>query len=222
SSPPLVLYKIGEYRCPSGCDGHYHHSWGSACVDLHVYTDGSSPGHVHSSAWVESVHTDYRASSSSCICPGARVRSGSTPLLVSPPVAVDSLVAPPPWSPLPTTPSWHALPPPCFWSSLVSASPPALACPALPSLCRGAAVRRSSLLVSPNDCFPGDSRYGRSDSSFASGFMRTFLVLRLHSDRGGEFSFDLLQDFCCGEGILQSFTLPASRRKMGLLSAALA
>ncbi|CAI7900201.1 unnamed protein product, partial [Closterium sp. NIES-53] len=63
SSPPLVLYKIGEYRCPSGCDGHYHHSWGSACVDLHVYTDGSSPSHVHSSAWVESVHTDYRASS---------------------------------------------------------------------------------------------------------------------------------------------------------------
>ncbi|CAI7923465.1 unnamed protein product, partial [Closterium sp. NIES-54] len=35
-------------------------------------------------------------------------------------------------------------------------------------------------------------------------------VLRLHSDRGGEFSFDLLHDFCCGESILQSFTLPAS------------
>ncbi|CAI7816224.1 unnamed protein product [Closterium sp. NIES-54] len=34
--------------------------------------------------------------------------------------------------------------------------------------------------------------------------------LRLHSDRGGEFSSDLLQDFCRGEGILQSFTLPAS------------
>ncbi|CAI7872935.1 unnamed protein product [Closterium sp. NIES-53] len=62
SSPPLVLYKLGEYRCPSGFDGHYHHSWGSACVDLHVYTDGSSPGHVHSSARFESVHTGYRAS----------------------------------------------------------------------------------------------------------------------------------------------------------------
>ncbi|CAI7745371.1 unnamed protein product [Closterium sp. NIES-53] len=35
-------------------------------------------------------------------------------------------------------------------------------------------------------------------------------VLRLHSDRGGEFSTDLLLDFCRGEGILQSFTLPAS------------
>ncbi|CAI7927898.1 unnamed protein product, partial [Closterium sp. NIES-54] len=32
-------------------------------------------------------------------------------------------------------------------------------------------------------------------------------VLRLHSDRGGEFSSDLLRDFCRGEGILQSFTL---------------
>ncbi|CAI7908588.1 unnamed protein product [Closterium sp. NIES-54] len=31
-------------------------------------------------------------------------------------------------------------------------------------------------------------------------------VLRLHSDRGGEFSSDLLRDFCRGEGILQSST----------------
>ncbi|CAI7910231.1 unnamed protein product, partial [Closterium sp. NIES-53] len=60
---------------------------------------------------------------------GVCVRSGSTPLLVSPPNAPDSPVAPPPWSPLPATPSWHALTPPCFWSSQVSASPPALSCP---------------------------------------------------------------------------------------------
>ncbi|CAI7897459.1 unnamed protein product [Closterium sp. NIES-54] len=32
-------------------------------------------------------------------------------------------------------------------------------------------------------------------------------VLRLHSDRGGEFSSTLLRDFCRGEGIPQSFTL---------------
>ncbi|CAI7895571.1 unnamed protein product, partial [Closterium sp. NIES-54] len=25
-SPPLILYELGEYRCPPGCDGHYHHS----------------------------------------------------------------------------------------------------------------------------------------------------------------------------------------------------
>ncbi|CAI7793968.1 unnamed protein product [Closterium sp. NIES-53] len=41
-------------------------------------------------------------------------------------------------------------------------------------------------------------------------------VLCLHSDRGGEFSSDLLRDFCRGEGILQSFTLPASPQKNGV------
>ncbi|CAI7760803.1 unnamed protein product [Closterium sp. NIES-54] len=41
-------------------------------------------------------------------------------------------------------------------------------------------------------------------------------VLRLHSDRGGEFSFDLLRDFCRGEGIPQSSTLPASPQQNGI------
>ncbi|CAI7903098.1 unnamed protein product [Closterium sp. NIES-54] len=41
-------------------------------------------------------------------------------------------------------------------------------------------------------------------------------VLRLHSDRGGKFSFDLLWDFCRGEGILQLFTLPASPQQNGI------
>ncbi|CAI7855287.1 unnamed protein product [Closterium sp. NIES-53] len=40
--------------------------------------------------------------------------------------------------------------------------------------------------------------------------------LRLHSDRGGEFSSDLLGDFCRGEGILQSFTLSASPQQNGV------
>ncbi|CAI7800940.1 unnamed protein product [Closterium sp. NIES-54] len=49
-------------------------------------------------------------------------------------------------------------------------------------------------------------------------------VLRLHSDRGGEFSSDLLRDFCRGERILQSFTLSDSpqqneitERRIGLV-----
>ncbi|CAI7809350.1 unnamed protein product, partial [Closterium sp. NIES-53] len=49
-------------------------------------------------------------------------------------------------------------------------------------------------------------------------------ILRLHSDRGGEFSSDLLRDFCRGEVITQSFTLPASpqqneiaERRIGLV-----
>ncbi|CAI7885469.1 unnamed protein product [Closterium sp. NIES-54] len=45
-------------------------------------------------------------------------------------------------------------------------------------------------------------------------FREDLPVLCLHSDRGGEFSSDLLRDFCRGEGILQSFTLPASPQKI--------
>ncbi|CAI7932386.1 unnamed protein product [Closterium sp. NIES-54] len=47
-------------------------------------------------------------------------------------------------------------------------------------------------------------------------FSQDFPVLRLHSDRGGEFSSDLLAEFCQGEGIVQSFTLPDSPRKNGI------
>ncbi|CAI7754425.1 unnamed protein product [Closterium sp. NIES-54] len=41
-------------------------------------------------------------------------------------------------------------------------------------------------------------------------------ILRLHSDRGGEFSSNLLRDFCRGEGILQSFTLLDSPQQNGI------
>ncbi|CAI7857818.1 unnamed protein product [Closterium sp. NIES-54] len=41
-------------------------------------------------------------------------------------------------------------------------------------------------------------------------------VLRLHSDRGGEFSSNLLWEFCCGEGILQSFMLSDSPQQNGI------
>ncbi|CAI7865491.1 unnamed protein product [Closterium sp. NIES-53] len=40
--------------------------------------------------------------------------------------------------------------------------------------------------------------------------------LRPHFDRGGEFSFDLLRDFCRGDGILHSFTLLTSPQKNGI------
>ncbi|CAI7871777.1 unnamed protein product [Closterium sp. NIES-54] len=40
-------------------------------------------------------------------------------------------------------------------------------------------------------------------------------VLRQHSDRGGEFSSDLLRAFCRLEGICQTFTLPASPQQNG-------
>ncbi|CAI7835613.1 unnamed protein product [Closterium sp. NIES-54] len=158
----------------------------------------------------------------------------STPLLVSPPVALDSSMAPPPGSPLPATPSWHALSSSCLWSSLVPASPAALACPALPSLRRGVAARHSSLLlVSPDDCSPPDAPHecvgpcprqwrGLRAVLYAvrlqlrERFHAGLPVLRLHSDRGGEFSSDLLREFCRGEGILQTFTLPDSPQRNGI------
>ncbi|CAI7834704.1 unnamed protein product [Closterium sp. NIES-54] len=92
---------------------------------------------------------------------GVRVRSGSTPLLVSPPVARDSPLAPPPWSPVLAKLAWHALPHP--------------------------------FRLHLHERFRAD-----------------LPVLHLHSDKGGEFSSDLLLVFCRVEGITQSFTLPDS------------
>ncbi|CAI7879811.1 unnamed protein product [Closterium sp. NIES-54] len=47
-------------------------------------------------------------------------------------------------------------------------------------------------------------------------FRQDLPVLRLHSNRGGEFSSDFLRDFCHGEGILQLFTLSASPQQNGI------
>ncbi|CAI7875460.1 unnamed protein product, partial [Closterium sp. NIES-53] len=47
-------------------------------------------------------------------------------------------------------------------------------------------------------------------------FSRDLPVLRLHFDRGGEFSSDLLADICRDKGIRQSFTLPASPQQNGI------
>ncbi|CAI7841216.1 unnamed protein product, partial [Closterium sp. NIES-53] len=47
-------------------------------------------------------------------------------------------------------------------------------------------------------------------------FSRDLPVLRLHSDRDGDFSFDLLAEFCRVEGIRQSFTLLASPQQNGI------
>ncbi|CAI7813311.1 unnamed protein product [Closterium sp. NIES-54] len=47
-------------------------------------------------------------------------------------------------------------------------------------------------------------------------FGSDFPVLRLHSDRGGEFSSDLLRAFCHARGIRQTFTLPDSPQQNGI------
>ncbi|CAI7893743.1 unnamed protein product [Closterium sp. NIES-53] len=246
------------YRCPPRCDGHYHHSWRLACVDLHVHTDGASPCHVHSSVRDESVHTHYRAFSDSCVCSGVCVRSGSCLLLVSPPVGPDLL--------------WHhrlghySLPRLCgmhshlLVSGLPRSQPPLPPSPAPPSLpCvegRQRAAPHSSSFPPTTDPLQtlhmdvwgparvsGQSRecyfllvvddYTRYTMVFPlhskgqvvdvlipwirtvrlqlrERFGQDLPVLRLHSDKGGEFSSNLLRDFFRGEGILQPFMLPDS------------
>ncbi|CAI7923358.1 unnamed protein product, partial [Closterium sp. NIES-54] len=47
-------------------------------------------------------------------------------------------------------------------------------------------------------------------------FGSDFPVLRLHSDRGGEFSSGLLRAFCRARGIRQTFTLPDSPQQNGI------
>ncbi|CAI7888194.1 unnamed protein product [Closterium sp. NIES-54] len=48
-------------------------------------------------------------------------------------------------------------------------------------------------------------------------FGSDFPVLRLHSDRGGEFSSARLGAFCRAQGIRQTFTLPASPQQNGII-----
>ncbi|CAI7802835.1 unnamed protein product [Closterium sp. NIES-53] len=189
---------LHNFTHDSGFDGHYHHSWGSTCVDPHVYTDGPSPGHVHPSAWVESVHIGYRASSGSCVCLGVRIRSlPPLPPLLSPPclpcvegrqrAAPHSSSFPPTTAPLQTL---HM----DVWG---------------PARVRGQDREHYFLLVVDDY-----TRYTTVFPLRSNG--EDLPILRLHSERGGEFSSDLLRDFCRGEGILQSFTLPASLQQNGI------
>ncbi|CAI7849128.1 unnamed protein product [Closterium sp. NIES-53] len=51
---------------------------------------------------------------------------------------------------------------------------------------------------------------------FHARFRQGLPVLRLHSDQGGEFFSRLLEDFCGAEGIVLSYTLPASPQQTGI------
>ncbi|CAI7831994.1 unnamed protein product [Closterium sp. NIES-53] len=62
-------------------------------------------------------------------------------------------------------------------------------------------------------CVEGRQRAAPHSSSFP---LTTAPLQTLHMDVGGEFSTDLLRDFCRGEGILQSFTLPDSPQQNGI------
>ncbi|CAI7886070.1 unnamed protein product [Closterium sp. NIES-54] len=56
----------------------------------------------------------------------------------------------------------------------------------------------------------------RARLQLSERFHSDFPVLRLHSDRGGEFSSDLLAAYCAQHGIEQSFMLPASPQQNGV------
>ncbi|CAI7803045.1 unnamed protein product, partial [Closterium sp. NIES-54] len=121
----------------------------------------------------------------------------------------------------------------CFWSSQVSASSPAPPC--LPCVEGRQRAAPHSSSFPPTTAPPqtlhmdvwGPARVSGQDREryflqVADDYTRyttvfplrskgeDLPVLRLHSNRGGEFTSDLLRDFCREEGILQSFTLPAS------------
>ncbi|CAI6008730.1 unnamed protein product [Closterium sp. NIES-65] len=56
----------------------------------------------------------------------------------------------------------------------------------------------------------------RARLQLSERFRSEFPVLRLHSDRGGEFSSALLTAYCADHGIEQLFTLPASPQQNGV------
>ncbi|CAI7770132.1 unnamed protein product [Closterium sp. NIES-53] len=98
-------------------------------------------------------------------------------------------------------------------SCLPRSLPPLLPSPALPCL---PCVDGRQRATPHSSSFPWTTAPLQTLHMDVWGPARDLSVLRLHSNRGGEFSSDLLRDFCRGEGILQSFTLPASPQQNGI------
>ncbi|CAI7912244.1 unnamed protein product [Closterium sp. NIES-53] len=170
----------------------------------------------------------------STVLPCSCVGSISCVLFVSATLAPDSPLAPPSWSPLPT--------PPCLScvegrqrAAPHSSFPPTTAPLQTlhmdvwgPARVRGQDQERYFLLVVDDytrytTIFPlrskADLRGALIDwitavrHQLSAQFQQDLPVLRLHYDRGGEFSSGLIQYFCRAEGIAQSFTLLASPQK---------
>ncbi|CAI7813872.1 unnamed protein product [Closterium sp. NIES-54] len=90
-----------------------------------------------------------------------------------------------------------------------------------PQMAGSAQVSVSSQVATPCSCrllshqtLLWHNRLGRPSLPRLRGMHSRLLVSGLPS--GGEFSSDLLRDFCRGEGILQSFTPPASPQQNGI------
>ncbi|CAI7739100.1 unnamed protein product [Closterium sp. NIES-54] len=109
-------------------------------------------------------------------------------------------------------------------SSLPRSLPPLPPLPALPCLpCvegRQRAAPHSSfprrLLPCRLSTWTSGAKPASVDRVLRELFHQDLPVLRRHPDRGGEFSSNLLRDFCRGEGILQTFLLPDSPQQNGI------
>ncbi|CAI7882775.1 unnamed protein product, partial [Closterium sp. NIES-53] len=101
----------------------------------------------------------------------------------------------------------------CFFRDSTTLTP--LPAPVLIRLAdpSGSPILARSSIVLPCSAVPSSSLSGLHLPSFSTNL--DLRVLRLHSNRGGEFSSNLLRDFCRGKGILQSFTLLASPQQNG-------
>ncbi|CAI7756094.1 unnamed protein product [Closterium sp. NIES-53] len=239
SRGPVLAYSTTVFPCPAvpsgSLSGLHLPSFSTnlrvAMVTkavVHVYTDGPSPGHVHPSAWVE-----LTFGTTALVTPPCHAFVACTPaslFLVFPGLCL---------------PSCPCLPCPAFLASrggnapLLTPPPSPDGCSPAdsphgrmgPSLCRWTGPRAIFLLVVDDytrytTVFPLRSKGEVPDVlipwiravrlQLRERFRKDLPVLRLHSERGGEFSSDLLWDFCRGEGILQLFTLPASPQKNGI------
>ncbi|CAI7923013.1 unnamed protein product, partial [Closterium sp. NIES-53] len=200
SEGPVVARSSTVVPCPAVPSGSL-----SACVDLHVYTDRSSPGHVHSSARVE-LYT--MATEPPHVAASAQVSASSQ---VASPCLCRLLSH--------QTLLWHHR---LGHSSL----------PRLRGMHSRLLSRERYFLLVVDDytryttVFPLRSKGQVVDVlipwiravrlQLRERFRADLPVLRLHFDRGGEFSSDLLRDLCHGEGILQSFTLLDSPQQNGI------
>ncbi|CAI7810130.1 unnamed protein product, partial [Closterium sp. NIES-54] len=215
------------YRCPPESDCHYHHSWGSACVDLLVYSD-----RCHLATFTRR--------------PGSSLYTLATEppqVAVSAQVSASGQVAPPCSCRLlshqtllwhyrlghPSMPRLRGMHSHLLVSGLPRSLPPLPPSPAPPCL---PCVEERQRAAPHSSSFPpttaplqtlhmdmwGPARVtGQSlRLQLRKRFRQDLPVMRQHSDKGGEFSSDLLRDFCRGEGILQSFTVPYSPQQNGI------